>query len=67
MVESDENICPLCHKDNSCRVVAINDCWCKSLSVPEGLIKQLPDNIKNTRCICKACVEQYLNQQTLEI
>ncbi|WP_170309669.1 cysteine-rich CWC family protein [Litorilituus lipolyticus] len=59
----EENICPLCQCENHCRVATINDCWCKVLPVPEGLIKQLPEGVKNKRCICQRCVEQYLNQQ----
>lgn len=54
-----ECTCPVCGGPNAC-VMACGAtdraCWCMSVTVPADLIERLPDEDKNTRCICQACI-----------
>lgn len=52
-------ICPFCHTDNDCSVSEGQSCWCFTITIPDDMLKLLPDQEKGTSCICQTCVELY--------
>jgi hypothetical protein len=68
MIEKGE--CPLCHRANACAIVANEDpltCWCMSTKVPEELLKRIPEAQRGMSCVCKHCVDEYLNSKTSKV
>jgi len=72
--EINENVCPLCGKDNHCLNVRCssnghveNNCWCNSttITIPAGLTDQVPEHLKRKACICQSCVTFYNNATSL--
>jgi len=62
-IENTKN-CPLCQQDNSCRAAQRqNDCWCRSLIIPQGLLDELAEKDIDVRCICKQCITRYTEAQ----
>lgn len=59
--QEDENICPICQKENHCDAQNAHQCWCMTISFPKELISQLPEELKGKRCICKNCIMEYNN------
>ena len=58
------NECPVCKKANDCKMeqgLPVHMCWCSSVTIPEELLIKY-----NTEdgCICKKCIEEYVNGQT---
>ncbi|HSI10212.1 MAG: cysteine-rich CWC family protein [Rariglobus sp.] len=53
-------ICPLCQRSNRCDASAANGrCWCFDVQVPAGLLAQLPEDQRNTACICRECIVSF--------
>ena len=52
-------ICPLCNAKNYCGINSPESCWCMSKAVPKALIEQVPDDQKNTSCICASCIDKF--------
>ncbi|WP_370979359.1 cysteine-rich CWC family protein [Agaribacterium sp. ZY112] len=56
--------CPLCGKANDCMHVKqkASSCWCSepNFTFPEALLKTLPDDAKSKVCICRNCVEAFI-------
>ncbi|WP_221794825.1 cysteine-rich CWC family protein [Oceanobacter mangrovi] len=66
----DPLVCPLCGQANSCVNLAEKDvsksCWCNdpALTFPEALLAQIPPEQRRKACVCKACVQAFLNKNT---
>ncbi|WP_274309928.1 cysteine-rich CWC family protein [Solibacillus daqui] len=54
-----ENQCPLCQGENACNVEDAQNCWCMTVKIPQHVRELVPEGLKNTSCICAACVEKY--------
>lgn len=54
-------LCPICQQDNRCGNLlscgSDKSCWCSSSEIQfsEKLLNQIPNEVKNKACICKAC------------
>lgn len=52
--------CPLCGQPNDCQLCTHAAykglCWCVHLKMPEELLAQVPENLKDRGCICRRCV-----------
>ncbi len=64
--------CPLCGRLNHCAMagattVAVNSCWCHKVTIPEGLLRQLPKAMRCKACICQRCVDEYNRHECLNI
>jgi len=55
--------CPFCKKDNNCMVDKATSCWCFTTKVPEELIALVPKNQDKKSCICKKCIESFLQSK----
>ncbi len=65
-MEIEKGICPLCGGKNGCAVAGGEDpysCWCMTTDVPEALLEMVPEEVKGKSCVCKKCVEKYLNEK----
>lgn len=54
--------CPLCGGENDCaaeRAESALDCWCFRASIPEELLKRIPEPLIGVSCICRQCVERH--------
>jgi len=49
--------CPLCQQLNHC--LASEQCWCTKVTIPDALLAQIPEQDKNKKCLCKACITAY--------
>jgi hypothetical protein len=76
---SVNDACPLCGGPNDCRMTspepgsraddaarAAGECWCRNVEVPAGLIERVPEDLRNRRCICPACVKAYASERGTE-
>jgi hypothetical protein len=55
--------CPLCQRPNRCDAnSASGRCWCFNVQVPAALLAHLPDDQRNTACICYECIVQFLTE-----
>jgi hypothetical protein len=66
--ELDPHRCPICQQNNACGNLenpASESCWCRDaeLTFPKALIETLPSDMRNKACICRRCVQAYLDQQ----
>ena len=53
-------VCPLCQRPNRCDASGANGrCWCFDLHVPAALLAQLPEDQRNTACICRECIVEF--------
>ncbi|WP_122439895.1 cysteine-rich CWC family protein [Pseudomonas viridiflava] len=58
------NLCPVCGFSNSCTLAdprtASQPCWCFSETIDPARLEALPDDVRNTACLCPRCagVEQ---------
>ncbi|MCF6265639.1 MAG: cysteine-rich CWC family protein [Desulfuromusa sp.] len=59
----DETICPLCWRGNGCMAHSDSRCWCVDLTVPHALIDLVPEAQQGHACICRACIEEFNNNQ----
>ena len=60
--DASEKICPICGGPNACAMACgrpPHGCWCVEQNVPQALLEQLPDDAKNTRCICADCIQTF--------
>lgn len=57
----DKGICPICGKDNQCQNSV--DCWCYNVTIPEGLLRLVPEEKRGQSCICKACIDRYNSRE----
>lgn len=64
-VNIDPLICPLCQQSNACVNLGSADidksCWCNNpdITFPQGLLDQVPRELKRKACICQNCAEAY--------
>jgi hypothetical protein len=63
----DDTRCPLCGQANDCQLSSSagwkGPCWCAKVEIPRELIAQVPLELRNRACICRACVESYHRQR----
>ncbi len=55
----NENICPICQQQNSCKADKEQACWCNDVVVPHALIALIPKELQGKQCICKKCIKQF--------
>ena len=62
-VTTDAARCPLCGQPNDCQLCTVaaykGSCWCAQVQIPDELIAQVPTELRNQVCICRACVMQF--------
>ena len=52
----DPSKCPLCGKPNQCGIAAgKGTCWCFSEKVPETVLDQVPEAVRDEACVCEWC------------
>lgn len=56
-------LCPFCKEDNNCKVSEPKSCWCMTTKVPQKLRELVPINLKMKSCICKNCVESFIENE----
>jgi hypothetical protein len=60
---ADAARCPLCGQPNDCQLCTVaaykGSCWCAQVQIPDELIAQVPAELRNQACICRACVMQF--------
>ncbi len=66
--ELDPKLCPICQQNNACgnlQSATVASCWCHDteLSFPKELLDTLPSDMRNKACICRRCVQAFLDQQ----
>lgn len=63
------HLCPVCEKPNACALAATGDmdapCWCRTAKVPRRLLAKLPEEDRNTRCVCQACIDGFRRAPTI--
>ncbi len=57
----DENICPICGKDNNCMAHCAEPCWCLKIKIPQELLDLIPESKKTKACICLKCIQEFKN------
>ena len=67
MDKVDGSICPLCQQSNCCDVQTQQACWCMQVEMPDEFLNKLPVSLKNTACICKACLADFHQQLAVSI
>jgi prepilin-type N-terminal cleavage/methylation domain-containing protein/prepilin-type processing-associated H-X9-DG protein len=59
----DTGQCPLCHQPNDCQLCTGSaykgSCWCARVEIPDGLLAQVPVELRNRTCICRGCIESF--------
>ncbi|QQE10610.1 cysteine-rich CWC family protein [Planctomycetota bacterium] len=57
----NEKLCPLCNQPNNCHMhqTEAGECWCIAVTIPQELLDQIPEYLKNKACICKTCVDNF--------
>jgi hypothetical protein len=59
----DASQCPLCHQPNDCQLCTVaaykGSCWCAQVEIPEALLAQVPLDLRNKNCVCRACVTEF--------
>ncbi|HEX4343595.1 MAG TPA: cysteine-rich CWC family protein [Verrucomicrobiae bacterium] len=59
----DASRCPLCGEVNDCQLctsaVYKGPCWCAKVKVPDELLAQIPEELRNRACVCRDCVAQF--------
>ena len=57
--------CPICKKDNNCGNLLQEEqytpCWCTKVRFPSGIFDLIPPEQRGKACICKECVERFVN------
>lgn len=59
-----EKICPICGKTNNCQH-GQGGCWCDKVKFPKELLDMIPEESKGKACVCKSCLEKYLNSHEI--
>ncbi len=53
--------CPLCARDNDCRVAKghlyKDACWCHEIIVPKHILDRLAEDTIDPACFCRSCLE----------
>ena len=53
--------CPLCQRDNGCRVAKgclyKGACWCHEIIVPGHILRRLAEGWVEPACLCRPCLE----------
>jgi hypothetical protein len=61
--QADAGRCPLCGEPNDCQLCAIDPykgpCWCAKVEIPDALLAQVPQDMRNKACICRDCVMKF--------
>jgi len=62
--------CPLCGNLNHCQLCAIDPhkgpCWCAKVEIPDALVAQVPEDMRNKACICRDCVMKFHRSKTFK-
>lgn len=61
--EVEPHRCPLCNEPNHCKANSDEPCWCSTVTIPQELRDRIPASYKGKACICRKCVESYLEEQ----
>ncbi|MBX3247804.1 MAG: cysteine-rich CWC family protein [Myxococcales bacterium] len=57
-MSSDPRRCALCGGENDCEVARGEaSCWCFAVTIPRSLLAKIPEDQRDTACICRACVD----------
>ena len=63
----DAGQCPLCGQANACQLCTVaaykGPCWCAQVKIPDQLIAQVPAELRNKACLCRACVMKFHRDQ----
>lgn len=55
----DPQRCPACGASNQCSLAdprtADRACWCYSVHIDPAVLQALPDELRNTACLCPSC------------
>jgi Cysteine-rich CWC len=63
-----QSICPLCHRLNHCDVSpASGRCWCFDVQIPASLLAKVPEDLRNTACICRDCIVAFNTASTQDV
>ena len=55
-VSVDPKRCPLCGDENQCGMAkAAAKCWCFTAIIPEAVLGQVPEQVRDRVCICEKC------------
>ncbi len=55
----DPTLCPICGQSNLCGTQAgKSKCWCYSADISHQLLGELPEEIKDTSCLCERCASK---------
>ncbi|MBP0725368.1 cysteine-rich CWC family protein [Bacillus sp. RG28] len=60
-VEGLQRICPNCGQDNNCQH-GQGGCWCETVKVSRHLLELVPEDKMGKVCICKSCIEKFMNK-----
>ena len=64
----DASRCPLCGQPNDCQLCTADaykgPCWCFHAKIPDELLAQVPADLLNKACICRACVMKFHRAQS---
>jgi prepilin-type N-terminal cleavage/methylation domain-containing protein/prepilin-type processing-associated H-X9-DG protein len=54
-------LCPLCGGPNDCQLCTAEKgpCWCERVEMPAALLARVPENVRDSACICRQCVEKF--------
>ncbi|MFJ8236134.1 cysteine-rich CWC family protein [Ureibacillus sp. NPDC094379] len=57
--------CPICNKENECMTGAgeHGNCWCDIEEFPNGIFELVPVESRRKHCICKKCLNKYMEEQ----
>ena len=62
-VKAEAGQCPLCGQPNDCQLCTAaaykGPCWCAKVEIPEALLAQVPPELRNQACLCRACVMKF--------
>ncbi|MFC7440452.1 cysteine-rich CWC family protein [Laceyella putida] len=62
--EKNPFTCPICGKGNGCNLAGqpIGSCWCSRERFPAGLLALVPTDQRGKACICKACLDRFIQR-----
>jgi hypothetical protein len=64
----DARQCPLCGHANECQLCTgagwKGPCWCAAVEIPDTLLAQVPPELRNRACVCRACIESFRLKET---
>lgn len=64
-LNSSETSCPFCNGVNKCMAESESPCWCFELQIPDALIALLPIGFINKSCVCRACINDFKENENL--